>query len=475
MALTIDSVGTAGSTASGPSLAVTGITAAVDTMLALAIGADNAAGSGGSSIAAPSDSAGNTWTKRGPTVNNSPGAVAGDGTTLEIWTCLVTTALASGTVTVPFAPDTGSKVAAIKRATASAGKIPVVHSVGAGWTGTGSTPSTGTIAAVPSAHTLLGWVANESGNSGSDDADTTNGAWSAGQGVTASTGTANTSQALRGQHKAVSATGDQSFDPTLSGSRDWAINWLILHEQVSLSGAITDDDDTAAGTTVLRHPLAAAIVDADDVAAGSAVLRHVVSAAVVDADDAVAGSAILVIAPADIDEALLEAYAIAPAHEVIYDTMELRHPLFRNEAGELTSIFVTTNKKDIQVTLEDDAPVMGGEAVTCISLPFTYSIPPVEPGTTPELQIAIDNVDDLIVENLDRAAQSAEKILLVYRPYLASDTSFPRHNPPRVVELSEVLVEDLRVTARARTAINLLGPFPRESYTAEKHPGLIGR
>ena len=112
---TITDHASANSTTSTATLDVTGVTAAVGDWLVLACAADNAGTAGVSSTSATiTDGAGNTWTRRSET-NNTPGGAVSDGTTLSIWTCAVTSALSSATITINFSPNTASKAAILKK------------------------------------------------------------------------------------------------------------------------------------------------------------------------------------------------------------------------------------------------------------------------------------------------------------------------------------------------------------------------
>jgi hypothetical protein len=176
-----------------------------------------------------------------------------------------------------------------------------------------------------------------------------------------------------------------------------------------------------------------------------------------------------------VEAALKEAYASAPSEDVIVHTLEVRHPLFVDEDGNPDSIWVTTNESPITATIEEDAPVRGGEAVDFVSFPFTFSLAPIENTAVKEIQITIDNVDRRIVENLDLAVADTTKIQVCYRPFLASDLTGPQMDPPPTFTLSSVTVTALTVTARARISIDLNGAFPRRIYTAAEFPALIGQ
>lgn len=270
MSLTVSALATATSNASGATLAVT-VTAAIGDMLVLAVAADNAGAAGVASLSATvTDSAGNTWTNRGGLINRTAASVASDGTTLGIWTCLVSATLTAGTITASFSPNTTAKAALVWKAVAPAGQVPTFHSVGAGVTGIGSTWSTGNVA-VPSGYTFIGITALESQTDVIADADTTNGTWSAAQSAIAGT-SANLSQCINSQWKNATAAGNQIYNPTFS-TRDFAGNWLILYAYPDTFGtlAATEAGDTAAMSGLFAAFGALAATESPDVAAFSGV------------------------------------------------------------------------------------------------------------------------------------------------------------------------------------------------------------
>lgn len=177
-----------------------------------------------------------------------------------------------------------------------------------------------------------------------------------------------------------------------------------------------------------------------------------------------------------VSDALAEAAALAPADEVILHTLEIRHPAFVDEAGNPTSIFVVQDTQDLTAPLEAGAPVRGGEWVRFVGFLFSFALMPIEPGTTPEIEITVDGIDRSVIAQLDRAAESSDKIIVVYRPYLDSDLADgPQMDPPPSFELSEVHATVTNVKAKARTGIDLRGNFPRRNYKATEFPGLVGQ
>lgn len=233
------------SNASGSTLAITGVTATIGDFLVLAVAADNNGTAGASSTSASiTDPAGNTWTRRSET-NRTAAGVAADGITLSIWTCPVTVALSSATITVNFSPNTTAKAALIKKIAPAAGETIVYRSAGSGASGSDTSFSTGTVAGVPLGDTILGFCGLQARVNPTPDSDTTNGSWSSNFIAIADSGTVGTSVLVYGQHKTVTATGDQSWDTSFGSARQYALNYIAVYVSTSGTVAATDAIDAA--------------------------------------------------------------------------------------------------------------------------------------------------------------------------------------------------------------------------------------
>lgn len=226
MALTITNGPTAASIVSGATLALTNVDGAVGDMLVLAAAADNSGASGVASMSATvTDSAGNTWINR--TLKNQTAGVVSDGTTLGIWTSLLTTALVAGTVTLSFSPNTPSRAALLYLVE---GIAPDFYQVGTAVSGSGNTWSTGTIAAVPAGYALFAFIAIEQTSAVNGDPDVDGGQWSNRFSAQAIAGSNTLSQTVTSQWKVVTPTSDQSWDSSGGTVRRYALNYLILFD-----------------------------------------------------------------------------------------------------------------------------------------------------------------------------------------------------------------------------------------------------
>jgi hypothetical protein len=170
--------------------------------------------------------------------------------------------------------------------------------------------------------------------------------------------------------------------------------------------------------------------------------------------------------------AIKEAYASAPTGVIVIDTLEFRHPNFRDELGVPTAIRAVLGHSNLEARLEEDAPQNAGEYVTFIAMSFELELPNIEHIAQPEIGISIDNVSRDIEDNLMLAAASPYPIEVTYRPYLNTDLTQPQMNPPLTMTLISAEADDFRVSARASygNAANVL--CPRETYNVARFPGL---
>lgn len=174
-------------------------------------------------------------------------------------------------------------------------------------------------------------------------------------------------------------------------------------------------------------------------------------------------------------EALAEAYASAPEDEVVLDTLEFRHPSFV-DGGSPFAIRVVNDHSNLEATLEDDAPLDGGDLVTFRAVYFTFARPPEsDSGSTPEVEISVNNVARHLMPYLDAAKESRDPIEVTWRPYLASDLTGPHMNPPLTLTIRSIVCDMMNVTARAGFGNLTNLRYPAIEYTSLKFPGLAAR
>lgn len=172
-------------------------------------------------------------------------------------------------------------------------------------------------------------------------------------------------------------------------------------------------------------------------------------------------------------EAWKEACASVPAGIVQLHTLEFRHPNFRDQYNEPTSIRVVLDHQDLTAVLESDAPLNAGESVVFVKMAFGLQLPNIESVAMPELKIVIDNVSREIEDNLALATASPYPIEVTYREYLSNDLTGPQNNPPLTFTLKDPEADDNQVTATASTSDSGNRQFPSEVYTSARFPGLV--
>jgi hypothetical protein len=158
--------------------------------------------------------------------------------------------------------------------------------------------------------------------------------------------------------------------------------------------------------------------------------------------------------------ALQRIYASAPADAQIWETLELRHPLFAKVH------YVTNTALAFPATLET------GEAVTFETLPFAARQPGSNAGGQQDLALVIDNVDREIIEELERASADPQtRVSVIYRAFASDDLSAPGSDPI-ALSITEISAGLTTVEATAGRTDVLNKKFPAVLYDIHQFPGL---
>lgn len=235
MALSGTSRGENGNATTSTTLVITpGSNFAVNSMGVLCVAYDNSTtggAAGGDPFVSIVDSAGHVWLSR-QEVLNDPGAAAA-GTTLRIFTCYMNSnpLTTSGSITITFSPTTIAKAYALMEVAAAAGKtIQYIAGADGGDTTAATASPTITTSSITTGDMVIGAVSLEAGTSQTvtDDTDSSNGSWSAGQYF--EVGTTTGGQVIHSQRKVVTGTGTQTYNPTFGIASDTCIAWIQLRE-----------------------------------------------------------------------------------------------------------------------------------------------------------------------------------------------------------------------------------------------------
>jgi hypothetical protein len=261
---------TSGTSGSGTSVTVTlAGNVPAGNLLAVWVGFDNLTASTPtvSSLDKPGGESA-TWARVAQ--HNSSIATAAAGVRGEMWVIRVTQQWDSGTVVTATLSASPPKSCATCRE--FTGVFATLRGTAGTNTSTGGTPSAATSGtALVAGDLVLGGATFETSTTPSDDADTTNGSWSAGL-IGSATGGASAAQVRSiQQYKVVSATGVQTYNPTANSDSGAAV--VALQNDPAATGtlAATLDDATlaASGAETISGTLAATLEDASLAAAGT--------------------------------------------------------------------------------------------------------------------------------------------------------------------------------------------------------------
>lgn len=166
-------------------------------------------------------------------------------------------------------------------------------------------------------------------------------------------------------------------------------------------------------------------------------------------------------------EALREAYASAPADQVIWHTLEFWAPALS------VPIRVVRDVAPLDARIEASATRDAGAIVTFMPYAFDVVPPDVTAETIPEVTIEIDNVGREILTQIDAAVISGQPIEVIYRQYLSDTASTgPENDPPLCLTLTKISATPMRIRAVAGFPALQDRQFPRLVYDLDSYPGL---
>lgn len=163
---------------------------------------------------------------------------------------------------------------------------------------------------------------------------------------------------------------------------------------------------------------------------------------------------------ASLDEAVKEAYALAPANVSHVHSLELRHPSIQ------TSMFIVQGFLNRELTIENDV-VQIFKAV-----PFAFKLPGSGASGLQELSLTIDNVDNKAADFLELAMNFPDPVQVIYRPYLSTDLTSCKMDPPLRLVFTNASIDAAQISGRATPADFLNRKFLSELYTRKLFPAL---
>jgi hypothetical protein len=163
-----------------------------------------------------------------------------------------------------------------------------------------------------------------------------------------------------------------------------------------------------------------------------------------------------------------EALARASTSSFLKWGLELRHSLFPSH------VRMVDHDKDIDLTLESDAPVQSGTTQTFTATAFRFKEPDFTNQPDPTVEIEIDGVSGTLEPFLKPAIASGEPVLLTLRGFMYDV------NNESVDQMLRVYHFQMRKRVATMTTISATfgytnpatQPFPKVKYSAATNPGL---
>jgi hypothetical protein len=165
-----------------------------------------------------------------------------------------------------------------------------------------------------------------------------------------------------------------------------------------------------------------------------------------------------------LQDAIKEAYTLAPSDVVIYDTLEIR----QGEDSDEVQPPVFLVRGALGITALDE----NGVSHDYLPIGFQFSLPPSTEDGFESLNIAIDNIGQAVSDFVAVAMSQEIPVKVIYRPYLSNDLTTPQMIPPLTLFLKDIQISAEQVTGRATFMDIVNKKFPLGLYTRTRFPTL---
>ena len=159
-------------------------------------------------------------------------------------------------------------------------------------------------------------------------------------------------------------------------------------------------------------------------------------------------------------DAIIEAYARAPTEVVILDTLQISHPALAED------LFLVQDLVANDFTLEDLS------VETFEPVGFRFTLPATGDRALQELALEIDNTDLRITDFINTIKNQPGETKVRYRPYLSTDLTSPQMDPPLLLFLKNISINESSIQGRATFADIINRKFPNQLYTRARFPSL---
>lgn len=167
-----------------------------------------------------------------------------------------------------------------------------------------------------------------------------------------------------------------------------------------------------------------------------------------------------------------EAEATSPPGVTVYQTLELQHPAFIQDAVNVPIRVVNGVDEDKIFGIEAGAVFNGGGVGTFQAIPFFAERPEFAEGRTPSCSVTVDGVGRELTLYLEDAVQVKADLVVLFREYRSDDLAEPCYGPIQFV-MRSVKVSGTQVIGTAQLDDLANRKFPFKTYTVDEFPGLL--
>lgn len=164
-----------------------------------------------------------------------------------------------------------------------------------------------------------------------------------------------------------------------------------------------------------------------------------------------------------------EAYARANVNLTHLISMEFRHPAFG------APLRLVNYYDDLNLPIEPDAPVNGGESILFVGVAFDLKTPDIDDQVDSAITVQIDGVSGNVQQLLANANQSHIPIECAVRYYGFNSNTLVASGPVGVIhqQVRNIAVTKTSVAVSMGYTNSANKAFPSQKYTSYSNPGLV--
>lgn len=178
---------------------------------------------------------------------------------------------------------------------------------------------------------------------------------------------------------------------------------------------------------------------------------------------------------AELEQAIIEAYACAPQDVIILHTLEINHKAFAHPARVARWGTPGPDVERFMCKLENTAPHNPDEIVEFIGMPFEILLPEKSDSTPGELSLRVSGIGYELDADLEAASLSGGQISCIYRTYIHGEEL----KGPGEVWPGLAIKSPQSEGPDSMTAVgNILGWLNRKfgrKYTPNDYPALVNQ